>query len=340
MRRPWLAPLIPLYAAAVAVRNLGLKLGWEPVRHLRWPVISVGNLSTGGAGKTPFAIALAQMLAAKGFSVDVLSRGYGRQNKQPVRVRSGGSVDEFGDEPLLIARETGAPVYVAPQRYDAGLLAESEFDAAGLQHLREDQIILTHILDDGFQHRHLARDVDILLLNRCDWEDSLLPAGNLREGLQAVNRASVLAIPAEEPGFESQLRLWGWTNPIWRLRRRMEVPQIDGPIAAFCGIAQPEQFYDGLEDAGLRLAGQTTFRDHYRYTAHDVNALVAAARSAGATALITTEKDAVRLGNLASGFPAAHPLKTARLQIEIEDLSAVTGWLVNRLLGRPAIPSL
>jgi tetraacyldisaccharide 4'-kinase len=340
MRRPWLAPLIPLYAGVVAARNLGLKLGWEPVRHLRWPVISVGNLSTGGAGKTPFAIALAQMLAAKGFSVDILSRGYGRQNNQPAGVRSEGSVDEFGDEPLLIARETGVPVYVASKRYDAGLLAELEFDTAVRQNLREDQIILAHILDDGFQHQQLAREVDILLLNRGDWEDALLPAGNLREGLHAVNRASILAIPAEEPGFESQLRVWGWTKPIWRLHRRMEVPHIDGPVAAFCGIAQPEQFYDGLEDAGLLLAEQTTFRDHHRYTAHEVHALVAAARSVGATALITTEKDAVRLGNLVSGFPAAHPLKTARLHIEIEDLSAVIGWLVNRLLGRPTIPSL
>jgi tetraacyldisaccharide 4'-kinase len=340
MRRPWLASLIPLYGAGVALRGLGLKFGLEPVRHLRWPVISVGNLSTGGAGKTPLAIALAQLLAAQGLQIDILSRGYGRRSNKALRVRIDGTAAEFGDEPLLIARETGLPVYVAPQRYDAGLLAESEFDAARRQNLRGDQIILAHILDDGFQHRRLARDVDVLLLNRGDWEDSLLPAGNLREGLQAINRASVLAIPSEEPGLEPQLRAWGWTKPIWRLRRRMEVPPIGGPVAAFCGIAQPEQFFDGLEDAGLLLAEQTAFRDHHSYTALEVRSLVAAARSVGATALITTEKDAVRLGNLVSVFPAAHPLKTVRLHIEIEDVYAVRGWLVNRLLGRPTIPSL
>jgi tetraacyldisaccharide 4'-kinase len=283
---------------------------------------------------------LAQLLAAQGLQIDILSRGYGRRSNKALRVRIDGTAAEFGDEPLLIARETGLPVYVAPQRYDAGLLAESEFDAARRQNLRGDQIILAHILDDGFQHRRLARDVDVLLLNRGDWEDSLLPAGNLREGLQAINRASVLAIPSEEPGLEPQLRAWGWTKPIWRLRRRMEVPPIGGPVAAFCGIAQPEQFFDGLEDAGLLLAEQTAFRDHHSYTALEVRSLVAAARSVGATALITTEKDAVRLGNLVSVFPAAHPLKTVRLHIEIEDVYAVRGWLVNRLLGRPTIPSL
>lgn len=334
MRRPWLAPLAPLYAAGVGVRNLGLKLGWEPVRHLRWPVISIGNLSTGGTGKTPFTIALARLLTAKGLSVDILSRGYGSRGHKPARVSPAGTAEQFGDEPLLIARETSLPVYVAPERYDAGLLAESE------QNRREDQTVLAHILDDGFQHRQLARDADILLMNRGDWEDSLLPGGNLRESRQAIHRASVLAIPADEPAFEAQLRAWGWTGPIWRLHRRMEVPAIAGPVAAFCGIARPEQFFDGLESAGLVVAKRTIFRDHHRYTAHDISALVATARSEGAASVVTTEKDAVRLGNLASGFPGTLPLKTVRLHIEIEDVNAALGWLVDRLPGHLSIPAL
>ncbi len=122
-----------------------------------------------------------------------------------------GTADEFGDEPLLIARETGVPVYVAGQRYEAGLLAEAERSA--------DSRFGLHLLDDGFQHRQLHRDVDILLLDRRDWQDGLLPAGNLREPLKAVRRAAVIAIPADEPELEAELRAWGWDGPVWRLHR-------------------------------------------------------------------------------------------------------------------------
>jgi tetraacyldisaccharide 4'-kinase len=340
MKRPWLAPLVPLYAAGVTARGLCLKLGLEPIRHLHWPVISIGNLSTGGAGKTPFAIALARLLAAEGYSVDILSRGYGRRNNDRARVMVEGSVDEFGDEPLLIARETGLPVYVAPQRYDAGLLAESELDASGQHISREGQFSPVHILDDGFQHRQLVRDVDILLLNRRDWQDTLLPAGNLREGLHAARRANVIAIPADDPELERELRGWGWKGPVWRLHRSMEVPTIEGRVAAFCGIAHPEQFFNGLEHAGLHLSARKTFGDHHRFTAQDVQMLISMASSAGATSLITTEKDAVRLGSLASHFPATLPLKTARLRTEIENQTDVLAWLVSRLSSCPASPPL
>src|ERR1700752_4234048 len=184
MKRPWLAPLVPVYAAGAALRDLRIRNGWEPVRRLRWPVVSVGNLSTGGAGKTPLAIALARLLTSRGFHVDVLSRGYGRTSREAARVSPDGTAAEFGDEPLLIARETGVPVYVALQRYQAGLLAEAEADAAsaaGEQNIGQSESPSAHLLDDGFQHRQLHRDVDILLMNRADWHDSLLPAGNLRE---------------------------------------------------------------------------------------------------------------------------------------------------------------
>ena len=123
MKRPWLAPFTPLYAAAAALRNLSLGAGWEPVRRLRFPVVSIGNLSTGGAGKTPLTIALGKALTQRGLHVDVLSRGYGRKSRKPARVDPAGTAENFGDEPVLIARKTGVPVYVASQRYQAGLLA-------------------------------------------------------------------------------------------------------------------------------------------------------------------------------------------------------------------------
>src|SRR5580658_5013990 len=122
--RKLLLPLVPTYQLALWLRELRLGTSLEPVRRLRFPVISIGNLSTGGAGKTPFTIMLAKALTQLGFQVDVLSRGYRRQGQLPARVDRDGTAEEFGDEPLLIARQTRLPVYVARQRYEAGLLAE------------------------------------------------------------------------------------------------------------------------------------------------------------------------------------------------------------------------
>jgi tetraacyldisaccharide 4'-kinase len=332
MSRRWLLPLTPLYTAGLAWRNRRIENGSEPVRRLRWLVMSIGNLSTGGAGKTPLTIALARLLTERGLHVDVLSRGYGRKSKLPSRVDPNGRAEEFGDEPLLIARKAGVPVYVAPQRYDAGLLAEADSSAASSFGF--------HLLDDGFQHRQLHRDVDILLLNRQDWRDGLLPAGNLREPLAAIRRATVLAIPAGEPELEAELRGWGWQGPVWRLKRRMELPTVRGLVVAFCGIARPEQFFAGLEAAGLAVAARIVFRDHHRYTAGDLETLLASARAKGASELITTEKDLVRLGKLASALPGSLPLKTAGLRIEIEDEGAAIDWLARRLSSVPAHPPL
>ena len=346
--RRLLFPLIPLYRLALALRELQFLTGLEPVRRLRFPVVSIGNLSTGGSGKTPLTIALAQALAGRGLRVDVLSRGYGRQSKIAARVNPNGAAEEFGDEPLLIARETGLPVYVAPCRYDAGLLAEAEESRAdnmsglvgqGFSPDTKPAIptgalapeVCVHLLDDGFQHYQLARDVNILLLNQRDWQDWLLPAGNLREPIAAISRADVLALPANDPELANELQAWGWKGPIWRLRRTIEIPAINGPIAAFCGIAHPDQFFEGLEDAGLEVALRLSFPDHYTYTVSVLEELIAQARKMDATAVITTEKDLVRMGNLALTFPKSMPLTTARLRIEIEDQDAAIDWLVSSL---------
>ncbi|MGC2613708.1 MAG: tetraacyldisaccharide 4'-kinase [Terracidiphilus sp.] len=331
MKRPLLMPLVPLYAAGVALRELRLRRAWEPMRRLRNPVISIGNLSTGGSGKTPLTITLARLLSERGFHVDVLSRGYGRSSREASRVVPEGTAEQYGDEPLLIAREAGVPVYVAAERYHAGRLSEATSDEVRPQ---------VHILDDGFQHRQLFRDIDILIVNRADWNDTLLPAGNLRESLHAAMRANVLAISADDPAFEAELRTWGWSGPIWRLRRRMEIPRVTGSVVAFCGIARPEQFFAGLKASGMTLASHVSFADHYRYTSRDIESLIAGARSSGATALVTTEKDEVRLGALASAFPSSLQLKTARLTLSIEDESQVSDWLAGRLRADRALQSL
>ncbi len=298
--RKLLLPLVPAYRLALALRELRLGTRLEPVRRLGWPVVSVGNLSTGGAGKTPLTIALSKKLESHGLRVDVLSRGYGRNSQHAARVNPDGTAEEFGDEPLLIARETGVPVYVAGQRYEAGLLAEAERSA--------DSRFGLHLLDDGFQHRQLHRDVDVLLLNRWDWEDGLLPAGNLREPLRAARRAGVIAIPADDTELEDALSAWGWREPIWRLRRAMQVPAVDDQVVAFCGIARPEPFFAGLEAAGLRIAARIPFPDHHRYTSADLKSLISTAQKTGAAALMTTGKDKVRLGKPLFSFPGISPV--------------------------------
>lgn len=319
MKRPFLAPLTPLYRLALGLRELRLGTPLEPVRRLRLPVVSIGSLSAGGSGKTPLTIALARALSARGFAVDVLSRGYGRKSQAALRVDMNGTAEDYGDEPLVIAREGGVPVYVAAQRYRAGLLAESALDTT--------QRSTVHLLDDGFQHRQLHRDVNILLLDGRDLTDHLLPGGDLREPLQAARRADILAIPADDSALESRLRERGWQGPLWRIRRAMDVPQIDGAVVAFCGIARPEQFFAGLEAAGIRLAERIAFPDHHRYTASDLARLREALRSPEAAALITTEKDRARLGRLAEPLP----LHAASLRSVIEDEPQALRPLLRRL---------
>jgi tetraacyldisaccharide 4'-kinase len=359
--RSLLFPLTPLYRLALAMRERRLATGREPIRRLRFPVISIGNLSTGGAGKTPLTIALAQALTARGVSVDVLSRGYGRRSTQLARVDPAGSPDDYGDEPLLIARTANLPVYVARQRYDAGLLAESaltspvsgqdltacgrtpgsERSVSGHDFSRAEKAPnedagfspcapRIHLLDDGFQHRQLHRDLDILLLARADLDDHLFPAGNLREALHAATRAHIIAIPTTDPTLESDLRARGLTQPIWRLHRRMQIPSVSSPVLAFCGIARPHQFFAGLADAGVDLAAHIAFPDHHRYTPRDLDRLDRKARATGATTLLTTEKDAIRL----CGLPSPLPIVTVPLCTEIEDTPAAINWLLDRLRDR------
>lgn len=333
--RPLLWPLVPLYRVGLALRERKFRSGSRWIRRLHWPVISIGNLSTGGSGKTPLTIALAKALAARGVHVDVLSRGYGRRNSAlPLLVNCDGTAEDFGDEPLLIAQLANVPVYLAAQRYRAGMMAEAAKDQTSegaSQHVGESASRRTgiHLLDDGFQHRQLARDIDILLLSRADLADHLLPAGNLREALHAAARASVIAIPYDEPGLQAEIRQRGWSAEVWRLRRRMEIPPVNGPVAAFCGIARPEQFFAGLETAGVQLAARFAFPDHHRYTLADLARIATDAQTADATVLLTTEKDRVRMDTLNVSLP----IHAVPLRVEIENEPAAIDWLIDRLRG-------
>lgn len=317
--RSWLAPLTPVYRLALALHELGLRSGFSKVERLRWPVISIGNLSTGGAGKTPLTIALAQALSRRGMHVDVLSRGYGRASRVAMRVDATGTAEEYGDEPLEIARAAGVPVFVAAQRYEAGLMAEAEMPL-GL-----------HLLDDGFQHRLLHRDVDMVLVNTRDFKDRLLPAGNLREPLRALRRATCVVVDADDEEVEARLDGIGWEGPGLRIRRRMAVPYVAGPVVAFCGIARPEQFFAGLEASGMELSARIVFADHHSYSIGDVERLLAEMRKRGAVACVTTEKDRVRLAGMAKTLAKGLSLSTAVLRVQIEDEEAMMDWLLGTL---------
>jgi tetraacyldisaccharide 4'-kinase len=275
-------PLTGLYSSVSALRNSLFDRGVLQSRRLDQPVISVGSLSAGGAGKTPFVIALGEVLKARGIRFDVLSRGYRRKTRGVLVVEPCGSAADFGDEPLLIARRLGVPVLVGERRYEAGRVAEQKFQSQ------------LHLLDDGFQHRSLDRDVDIVLLTADDFRDRLLPSGRLREPFSSLERADAVVLPtglaAEHPALPQK--------PIWRIERELLLPPLPSAPVAFCGIARPEQFFAQVRAAGITPAAQLSFGDHHVYARSDVQRLLATRNRLKAGGFLTTEKDAVNLGPL------------------------------------------
>jgi tetraacyldisaccharide 4'-kinase len=316
-----LAPFELVYGSLVRARNA--RFDRRPGERLGWPVVSIGNLSVGGAGKTPLVICLARLLEREGFHVDVLSRGYGRSGHTVERVDGTGSVQRYGDEPLLIARSTGVPVYVGASRYEAGLLAESEFEGQGV-----------HLLDDGFQHRQLGRDLDIVVVHRSDLKGRLLPAGRLREPLSSLSRADVVVLRQEDAELESAFRAYVRADCcFWRVRRRLALP---GPVrraVTFCGIARPDEFFQALAGAGVEVVERVRFRDHHRYTAADIERLAEIGRRLGCDAFVMTAKDEVKLdAAMRSRLNAVAPLYTAALTVEMEDQEAVLGRMRKSLI--------
>lgn len=287
MKRPLLAPLTPLYAAGLAWKNrrFDRDVGVEP---LKWPVVSVGSLSAGGAGKTPVVAALVPLLRDIGWMPDILSRGYGRASKEPAPVDPNGDATEFGDEPLLLARETGVPVFVAAERVRAGRLAQNKLDMFQ-QHV--------HLLDDGFQHRQLRRDVDVVLVTRADLKDDLLPAGNLREPFESLARATALVVREDERSDVMSViaKYIHRGVKVWTIHRALQIGPVGARPFAFCALARPDDFIATLRASGLDVAGSRFFRDHHAFRDNDMQALISSARRQNADSFITTAKDAVKL---------------------------------------------
>lgn len=318
--RQTLLPFTLLYAAGVRFKNAAYDRRLLQPARLSWPVISVGNLSVGGAGKTSMVLLLVRLLAERGWEVDVLSRGYGRRGKGAIRVDPQGSPEEYGDEPLLMARH-GLPVYVGAERYRAGVLAEEDATRAANECPR------LHLLDDAFQHRRLARSVDIVLLQRADLEDDMLPVGRLREPLSSLIRADICILRAEDDGLTGrvlQLMRTKDATRIWYIKRRTVLPEgFPSRAFAFCGLGEPQGFFRGLRDAGADLQGTMVFRDHHVFHKNDLLRIEAGARECRAKSYICSEKDSIRLdAGLLAILQAQLPLIVAGLEVSLRDESA------------------
>ena len=290
--RMLLWPLSLLYGVIVRARVWLYANGWRKQKRLKAPVVSVGNLTVGGTGKTPMVIWLAEKLLAEGKCVAILSRGYRGSN---------GTSDEI--ELMKFRLRNRALFGVGKDRFLEG------------QRLESQQPIDVFLLDDGFQHLQLARDLDVLLMDasRPLAGEMLLPAGRLREPLSAMGRANVLVFTRTEnmpgtvdaiqklqqfPVFAAATQLIGFRRLGGQVAMLAAAEIGDGPFFAFCGLGNPDAFYRDLKSWGLAVCGQLTFPDHHRYTDRDVAEIRQAAEQAGANVFVTTEKDAQNLSGV------------------------------------------
>jgi tetraacyldisaccharide 4'-kinase len=273
------------FGAIVRVRGALYDRGWLAAERAARPVISVGNLAVGGTGKTPFVLLLVKKLAARGETPAILSRGYGA--KRPPRhaaVVSRGRGPELdahvaGDEPVLLAKKSSARVVIARRRIEAAKIAAGELGATVL------------VLDDGFQHRRLARDLDIVLLDAADpfAGGRLLPSGRLREPPSALDRAGLLVLVGDPDAR--------FDRPAVRViaRAAPPVPEIKGRrVALLAAIARPERFESTARALGAEIVHTDFHRDHRVLDARALEAFAIAAKAARAELLLTTEKDAAR----------------------------------------------
>ena len=313
----------------MALRHAAYRRGWLKTLRLDRPVVSVGNLSVGGTGKTPLVILMARTLLAAGHRPCILTRGYGRRRGKGLIVLEPAAdriadPREVGDEPAALARALpNVPIVVSPDRFRAGIIGEQRFQAT------------VHLLDDGFQHLALYRDLDVVLLDltRPPSDDALLPAGHLREPFTALRRAHWVILTRTElgdaTGLQAQVQA---LNPQARIFRC--AAKFDGlvearsdrsephenllrqRVAAFCGIGNPAAFFADLRAWGFQVVAESVFPDHHVYRRNDLAGISAHSRRAGAEALLTTQKDVM---NLPADWNLPMPLFACCIQTEIEE---------------------
>jgi tetraacyldisaccharide 4'-kinase len=293
-------PLSFLYFLGIQVLNLLYSLGWLPVKSLPRAVVSVGNLTVGGTGKTPTTLWLAQELGRRGYRVAILSRGYKRTGAGSTLLLPGFSeeiasrAEDAGDEAIMLARIFGQKVGVGKKRYEIGnrLLGSTEVDL--------------FLLDDGFQHRQLRRDVDLLLLG-LDWNGWLLPAGPFREPRSALGRADMYLITGAREKWESLLTHCSKDAVFFGSLQPKCLSTLEGnewkeyplalldkrKIVTVCGVGNPIHFYRMIHDWEGEIVDAMEFPDHHRYSIQDWQRINRSARTADL--IVTTEKDIVKL---------------------------------------------
>ena len=297
------------------------------------PVISVGNMVVGGSGKTPVVAALAAALRRLGHRPAILSRGYGRTNRtNDIAIVTDGikplvAVEESGDEPQMLARDlVDVPIVVASDRARAGQVAIDRFDATVL------------ILDDGFQHLRLERTIDLLVLSAADLGEKVLPSGRLREPLAAARAADAVLVYGDAAEARRVAGEVGVTNffsvhanylPVRPLNRPESTLRTPSRIAAVTGIARPQRFFDSLRQQHFTIACEFVFRDHHWFSANDIRDVERGAQRGGATAIVTTAKDAVRLDRYLDAMTL--PWAVLPLWVSIEPGAEFESWLRQRL---------
>jgi tetraacyldisaccharide 4'-kinase len=327
--------LSTLYGTAAAWRRQWYTQHPDRRRKLDRPVVSVGNLRVGGSGKTPIVGHLARVLADAGYTPAILSRGYGRKSSRssPTVVSDGtrilAGVDTAGDEPLMLAKallDKGIRVVVGKDRYACGRLAENELGAT------------VHILDDGFQHLGLARDVDLVLTGEHDLSDEPLPYGRLREPLASAANADAVLVDAGYQDAAERIGRALRARNAYHITRSLLPPRMvdsgdtvvvpnESRVFAFAGIARPERFFSDLTSAGWNVVGTKSFHDHHRFSKGDVARVAAAAKKAGAAIVLTTDKDAVRL----PAAPMKMPLASVPLVSTVEPAGEFRAWLLGQI---------
>jgi len=351
-------PLSPAYGTLMKIRAWAYRNSYLTTKRLPCPVISVGNLSFGGTGKSPHVITIAKWLKEQGLCPAVVSRGYGgRAGRGPMVVSDGDRIrltpQDAGDEPVMMAQALpGVPVVVGSDRYADGKLAVERLGA---------QVV---ILDDAFQHLALFRDIDLLLLptGRFFGTQWVFPGGDLREPVSSISRATAIILTRAEqlsradqeiarheiqkmvprPVFLSEMRAMSSLS----MEGKSETPErlSKRHLFAFCALASPEAFFATVENLGSYLRGKVAFPDHYPYRPVDLKRLMTQARSQGAKVLVTTDKDRVKIEPIWRELVAMNemPLPIRVLEIEARPEEGLWNMLRRKLDiggGQPSRPA-
>lgn len=326
-----LYPVSWLFGIAMFFRNLFFDVHIFRSRRVSRPVISIGNVTTGGTGKTPAVVCVARLLVDKRYRVGIVSRGYKRRSRGFVEVSNGNGeiapVERGGDEPVLLAR-------LVPD----AVVAVDENRTRGCMYIIERYNVDVIVIDDGFQHRKLHRDLDVVLLNGLQREHlkGYVPRGRLRESLYSMRRADIVVVTKcnDELEFRKMEKfvhqfaakpvLRGSIVPhyFYDVFEKVTIPT-EAVVSrkAFCvaGIANPDEFWRTLMEMGTDIADVRWFPDHHQFTERDIHDILRRSEQSGSEIIITTEKDSVRLESYGHLFHRRYPLYALHVEFEMED---------------------